>query len=54
MTGEFGAPINLDRGSLPPTEQQKWDHGYEKYGYNSYVSDQVSVHRRLPDVKPKG
>ncbi|XP_014673651.1 PREDICTED: N-acetylgalactosaminyltransferase 7-like, partial [Priapulus caudatus] len=49
--GEMGKPVIL--GHLPPAEQRKVDEGLENNAFNQYVSDMISLHRSLPDVREK-
>ena len=50
-TGEGGTAVIVDRSSLTPDEKQKYDKGNGNHAYNSYVSDMISLHRKLPDVR---
>ena len=50
-TGEGGTALIVDRNSLTPDERQKYDEGNRNHAYNSYVSDMISLHRKLPDVR---
>lgn len=40
--------------SVPVTadESKKIQEAYNEYGFNQYVSDKVSLHRTVPDVRP--
>ena len=43
--GGKSVPITAD-------ESKKIQEAYNEYGFNQYVSDQVSLHRSVPDVRP--
>lgn len=47
--GELGKPVIL--GHLSPEEEDKVNEGYEKNAFNQYISDMISLHRTLPDVR---
>ncbi|XP_035225344.1 putative polypeptide N-acetylgalactosaminyltransferase 9, partial [Stegodyphus dumicola] len=50
--GELGKPVKLTN----LTEEQKLlvKQGWEKNAFNQYVSDLISLHRSLPDVRGRG
>ncbi|XP_014664145.1 PREDICTED: polypeptide N-acetylgalactosaminyltransferase 5-like [Priapulus caudatus] len=47
--GEMGRPVRLKK--LSPEEQKEVDEGLQKNAFNQYISDRVSLHRHLPDVR---
>lgn len=47
----MGRPVVLK--DLSPDEQKKVDEGMQKNAFNQYVSDRVSLHRHLPDVRDR-
>ena len=48
-SGENGKPVKIEN---PAQDIKKMiDEGYQKTGFNQYVSDIVSVERSLPDVR---
>ncbi|KAK6166779.1 hypothetical protein SNE40_023401 [Patella caerulea] len=49
--GEQGKPININKDTLSSDERKKYDDGWQKNAYNQYVSDMMSLHRSLPDVR---
>lgn len=46
--GENGEPVTT---SSEDTDKRK--KAYQNYGFNQYVSDQISLNRTLPDTRPK-
>ncbi|GFW15910.1 polypeptide N-acetylgalactosaminyltransferase [Trichonephila clavipes] len=50
--GEFGKPVVLT--NLTEEQQQLVKDGWENNAFNQYISDIISVHRHLPDVRPRG
>ncbi|GFT47000.1 polypeptide N-acetylgalactosaminyltransferase [Nephila pilipes] len=50
--GEAGKPVVL--GNLTEEQQQLVKDGWERNAFNQYISDIISVHRYLPDVRPPG
>ena len=52
--GEMGKAVAINKSSLLPTDLQKYDAGFEKNAFNAYVSDLISKHRSLPDVRDSG
>lgn len=45
FAGEMGEPVIVD-GSLHEVRQAK-----QHYGFNTYVSDMISLNRSIPDVR---
>jgi hypothetical protein len=52
--GEMGKGFEVDKDKLTPDERKKYDEGFQKNAFNAYVSDLVSMHRSLPDVRDPG
>lgn len=48
--GEFGKAVNMPK-SLPPDIQDIVDDGWKKNAFNQYLSDLISVRRKLPDCQ---
>ena len=51
--GEMGEAVEIDKDTLGPEERAAYDLGFEKNSFNQYASDMISVHRSLPDMRPK-
>jgi hypothetical protein len=49
--GELGKPVNIDKDKLSPEERKKFDIGWKDHAFNTYVSDMISIHRTLADVR---
>lgn len=49
--GENGAGVQIDKEQLSPEERKIYDDGWQNNAFNQYVSDQISLHRSLPDVR---
>jgi polypeptide N-acetylgalactosaminyltransferase len=49
--GEMGKPVEINKSDLLPGELQKYEDGFEKNAFNAYVSDMISLHRSLPDIR---
>ncbi|WAQ94377.1 GALT5-like protein [Mya arenaria] len=49
--GENGEGVNIDKEKLSPEERKKYDDGWQNNAFNQYVSDQISLHRSLKDVR---
>ena len=45
--GKGGLPATLS-----PAEEEKAKGPHEKYGYNSYLSEKISLDRSIPDYRP--
>uniref|UniRef100_A0A182M6G8 Polypeptide N-acetylgalactosaminyltransferase n=1 Tax=Anopheles culicifacies TaxID=139723 RepID=A0A182M6G8_9DIPT len=52
--GHMGEPVIIpgqDRGQVPDNVQEQIALGWQRQGYNQFVSDLISVRRELPDVR---
>ena len=49
--GELGRAVLIDKDKLSPEERRKYDEGWENNQFNQYVSDMISLHRTLPDIR---
>ncbi|XP_067124944.1 putative polypeptide N-acetylgalactosaminyltransferase 9 [Centruroides vittatus] len=49
--GELGKPVKLS--NLTDEQQRIVKEGWQKNAFNQYVSDMISLHRSLPDVRDK-
>jgi hypothetical protein len=52
--GEMGKAFEVDKEKLTPDERRKYDDGFQKNAFNGYISDLISIHRSLPDVRDPG
>ena len=50
-TGELGKPVHIDKDKLSPEERKKYDEGWTNNAFNNYVSDMISTHRSLADIR---
>lgn len=48
--GEMGLPVILP-GNLPNDFKKLIANEWEKYNYNNFISQKISVHRSLPDLR---
>lgn len=51
LPGEYGKATNIDVKSLNSEEKLKYETGWKNYEFNQYLSDLISVHRNLPDIR---
>ncbi|KAL3832576.1 hypothetical protein ACJMK2_024209 [Sinanodonta woodiana] len=49
--GAMGKPVHLDLNELSHEELKKYDEGLMRNAFNQYVSDMISLHRSLPDIR---
>lgn len=49
--GENGQGVEIDRAKLTKEQQRDYDKGWGDNAFNRYVSDMISLHRSLPDVR---
>ncbi|KAL5006994.1 hypothetical protein ScPMuIL_015800 [Solemya velum] len=49
--GEKGQPVIFDPNYLNPEERQKYLNQWNSNNFNGYLSDMISLHRTLPDVR---
>ena len=49
--GANGEGVKIKLDSLSAREKDSYDAGWQAHAYNRYVSDLISVHRSLPDVR---
>lgn len=49
--GEMGVPVEIDQSKLSAEELREYERGVERFAFNAFVSDMISVHRSLPDVR---
>ncbi|XP_046328023.2 polypeptide N-acetylgalactosaminyltransferase 13-like [Haliotis rufescens] len=50
--GELGNAVTINHSMLTDGQRAKMAEGYEKHGFNEYVSDMISLRRRTPDFRP--
>ena len=48
--GELGKPVTIE-ANLTSDEQKFFDEGWKKHSFNEYISDKISLHRSLKDVR---
>ncbi|XP_033762896.1 polypeptide N-acetylgalactosaminyltransferase 1-like [Pecten maximus] len=49
--GEMGYSYVIEKKNLPPAEKDKYEEMFEDHQFSKYVSDMISVRRRLPDKR---
>ncbi|XP_060086153.1 polypeptide N-acetylgalactosaminyltransferase 13-like [Ylistrum balloti] len=47
--GEMGKSYAINKNKLPPGEKEKYEEMFEEHQFSKYVSDKISVRRRLSD-----
>ncbi|XP_067650336.1 polypeptide N-acetylgalactosaminyltransferase 13-like [Haliotis asinina] len=52
--GEFGKAVQIDLATLSKEEKFKMELGFNRTGFNLYVSDLISLRRRVPDMRSAG
>ena len=52
--GEMGKPYKVDKEKADNETKARIEKGWENFAYNEYVSDLISVHRSLPDLRVQG
>ncbi|XP_046545892.1 putative polypeptide N-acetylgalactosaminyltransferase 9 [Haliotis rubra] len=50
--GELGRAVAINSDALSDGQRAMMAEGYEKHGFNEYVSDMISLRRRTPDFRP--
>jgi hypothetical protein len=49
--GEMGNAVRIDKDKLSKEEREKYDDGWKNNAFNQYVSDMISLHRNLADIR---
>lgn len=49
--GELGRAVNVEKSKLSADEQKKFQEGWDHNSFNEYISNMISVRRRLSDVR---
>lgn len=47
----MGNAVRVNVTKLAPDERSQYDRLYKLNGFNQYVSDMISYHRRLADIR---
>lgn len=50
--GEFGAGVKLSE-DIPDEIKKKVQEGFDRHGFNSFVSNMISLNRKLNDTRPE-
>ncbi|KAL4222733.1 N-acetylgalactosaminyltransferase [Mactra antiquata] len=51
--GEHGEGVPVNKDTLSAIDRKKYDDGWQDNAFNQYVSDQISLHRSLKDVRDR-
>lgn len=49
--GEWGQSVVVHKDLISDAERSKYNDGWKQHAFNAYVSDLISVRRRLPDIR---
>lgn len=49
--GQNGRGVRIDTRKLSPVHIDEYLEGYKEFAFNKYLSDRISMNRRLPDVR---
>ncbi|CAL1539306.1 unnamed protein product [Lymnaea stagnalis] len=49
--GQYGTGVRIDTAKLSPVHTDEYLTGYKEFAFNKYLSDRISMNRRLPDVR---
>lgn len=49
--GEMGKPVIVDKTKLTKEQVEDFDKGWRDNAFNRYISDMISLHRSLPDIR---
>lgn len=52
-SGELGRGVNIDEKQLSDVEREDWKRGWNDFQFNEFVSNKISVHRNLPDLRSR-
>ena len=53
VTGEMGRGVQIEEKYLNEEERRLLKQGWSDYQFNEFASNRISVHRNLPDIRPK-
>ena len=51
FSGANGTGLNISHFKLSPEDRRKEKSGQNQHRFNAYLSDVISFHRQLPDVR---
>ncbi len=49
--GEYGVAYSLDETQLNDVQKLAYDEGWKNYEFNSFLSDMISIERKLDDLR---